>query len=171
MKVYVASNGDIFVDLEREAYVGRSAEDVANLIRKAEDMIAAGDTVLCEARESNEVVNHISYYAGGEFIATADIHIFNQYSNMTRCFFIRRFSGRTGMRDEVESTLLKSGALVPIAKWAKDHGICAATARQRAIRGKLVTARKIGNAWFVEKLEPLIDHRCKAQMIETKNAE
>lgn len=52
---------------------------------------------------------------------------------------------------------------VTLKEWAAIHGIDAATARQRALRGAFQTARKIGNLWIIDKDEPLVDHRRKAE--------
>jgi hypothetical protein len=50
-----------------------------------------------------------------------------------------------------------------LKEWAERHGIDPATARQRALRGAFQTARKIGNLWIIDKDEPLVDHRRKAE--------
>jgi hypothetical protein len=53
------------------------------------------------------------------------------------------------------------GELISLGEWAKKRGIHPDTARQRAIRGALKTARKIGRNWVIDSDEPLIDHRYK----------
>ena len=53
------------------------------------------------------------------------------------------------------------GKLISLGEWAKKNGIHPDTARQRAIRGALKTARKIGRNWVIDSDEPLIDHRYK----------
>ena len=50
---------------------------------------------------------------------------------------------------------------ISLAEYAEIHGIDPATARQRAIRGAFITARKIGRNWVIDRNEPLIDHRQK----------
>ena len=51
--------------------------------------------------------------------------------------------------------------LISLGEWARKNGICHATARQRAIRGSIKTAKKIGRNWVVEDYEVLVDHRRK----------
>ena len=50
---------------------------------------------------------------------------------------------------------------ITLKEWAEKNGITPDTARQRANRGVLQTAKKIGNLWIIDKDEPLIDHRRK----------
>jgi len=52
---------------------------------------------------------------------------------------------------------------ITLKEWAERHGIDPATARQRALRGAFQTAKKIGNLWIIDKDEPLVDHRRKAE--------
>lgn len=51
--------------------------------------------------------------------------------------------------------------LISLGEWARKNGISHATARQRAIRGSIKTAKKIGRNWVVEDYEVLVDHRRK----------
>ncbi|WP_155522643.1 hypothetical protein [Anaerosacchariphilus polymeriproducens] len=53
--------------------------------------------------------------------------------------------------------------LIPLADYARMHGITTATARQRAARGSFKTARKMGRDWVIDKNEPYIDNRKKEQ--------
>lgn len=50
-------------------------------------------------------------------------------------------------------------ALISLGEWADKQGIARATARQKAIRGSLKTAKKIGRNWVIEEDEPNIDNR------------
>lgn len=52
--------------------------------------------------------------------------------------------------------------LVTLKRWAEEHGISPATARQNAGRGKYETAQKLGRDWFIDKDEPNIDRRVKS---------
>lgn len=51
--------------------------------------------------------------------------------------------------------------MIPLGEWAKINGIDPATARQRAERGALRTAQKIGRNWVISSEEELIDYRKK----------
>lgn len=53
--------------------------------------------------------------------------------------------------------------IITLKEWAERHGIDPATARQRALRGAFKTARKLGSQWIIDKDEPLVDHRRKAE--------
>lgn len=53
--------------------------------------------------------------------------------------------------------------IITLKEWAEKHGIDPATARQRALRGAFKTARKLGSQWIIDKDEPLVDHRRKAE--------
>ena len=57
-------------------------------------------------------------------------------------------------------------SLISLGEWARKNGITHATARQRAIRGSLKTARKIGRNWVVEDNEALVDHRRKKEELK-----
>lgn len=50
-------------------------------------------------------------------------------------------------------------ALVPIAEYAKAHGLDPATVRQKALRGGWKTAVKLGRNWFIDPDEPHTDRR------------
>ncbi len=58
--------------------------------------------------------------------------------------------------------------LIPLKKWAASHGISAATARQKALRGGFATARKIGRDWFISASEANPDHRSDRMNMEAK---
>lgn len=49
--------------------------------------------------------------------------------------------------------------LVSLAEYAELNHISPDTVRQRALRGRYQTARKIGRNWVIDKNEPHIDHR------------
>lgn len=49
--------------------------------------------------------------------------------------------------------------LITLKEWAIQNGIAPATARQKAGRGALKTARKVGRDWMISRYEPNIDHR------------
>lgn len=51
--------------------------------------------------------------------------------------------------------------LISLVEWAEREGIDPATARQKAGRGMLKTARKIGKSWVIEKGEINMDNRIK----------
>lgn len=53
------------------------------------------------------------------------------------------------------------GNLISLGEWAKKNGITPDTARQKALRGKYETARKIGRNWVIDENEPNIDNRKK----------
>lgn len=53
------------------------------------------------------------------------------------------------------------GKLIPLKQWAINHGITPDTARQRANRGALETAVKMGRDWVIDEDEELVDHRRK----------
>lgn len=52
--------------------------------------------------------------------------------------------------------------LIPLKEWARLNGISPATARQKAGRGALKTARKVGRDWMIHKNEPNLDHRYRS---------
>ncbi|MFM1602017.1 hypothetical protein ABGF26_02565 [Helcococcus ovis] len=56
-------------------------------------------------------------------------------------------------------------AKITLKEWAKREGITDATARQKAIRGSLKTAEKIGKQWFIEKSELNMDNRMKDENV------
>lgn len=49
--------------------------------------------------------------------------------------------------------------MIPLTKWAEKQGISSATARQKAARGNLKTAVRVGYQWFVNANEKNIDAR------------
>ncbi len=51
--------------------------------------------------------------------------------------------------------------LIPLKDWAARNGISAATARQKALRGGLKTARKIGRDWMISAAELNPDNRMR----------
>ena len=51
--------------------------------------------------------------------------------------------------------------LIPLKDWAQQNGISPATARQKAGRGSLRTARKIGRDWMVSRREVNPDNRTR----------
>ena len=53
------------------------------------------------------------------------------------------------------------GRNIPLAEWAHKNGLDESYARQKARRGSLKTAHKIGRDWFINELEPNIDNRKK----------
>lgn len=61
---------------------------------------------------------------------------------------------------------LQNGAenMIPLKDWAIANGISPATARQKAGRGALRTAHKVGRDWMISRFEPNIDHRSKDRL-------
>lgn len=51
--------------------------------------------------------------------------------------------------------------IITLKEWAEREGITDATARQKALRGSLKTAEKIGKQWFINPKEKNIDKRFK----------
>lgn len=51
--------------------------------------------------------------------------------------------------------------LISLADWARREGIDPATARQKALRGTLKTARRIGRDWLIDESETNLDNRRK----------
>ena len=51
--------------------------------------------------------------------------------------------------------------MIPLKEWARLNGISAATARQKAGRGGLKTARKVGRDWMIDRNEANPDNRTK----------
>lgn len=51
--------------------------------------------------------------------------------------------------------------MIPLKDWAIRNGITPATARQKAIRGTLRTARKVGRDWMISASEVNVDHRAR----------
>ena len=51
--------------------------------------------------------------------------------------------------------------LIPLKDWAEQNGLSPATARQKAGRGALKTARKVGRDWMISRYERNVDHRYK----------
>lgn len=51
--------------------------------------------------------------------------------------------------------------LIPLKDWAIRESIDPATARQKALRGALQTAVKLGRDWMIDDAEKNIDHRYK----------
>lgn len=62
---------------------------------------------------------------------------------------------------QIPPAALPSDDLIPLKEWAIRNGIAPATARQKAGRGALKTARKVGRDWMISRYEPNIDHRSK----------
>ncbi len=51
---------------------------------------------------------------------------------------------------------------IPLAQYAKQHGIDGSVARRRASSGDYKTAEKMGRDWFIDADEPHIDKRIKS---------
>lgn len=51
--------------------------------------------------------------------------------------------------------------VITLAEWARRRGILPDSARQKAQRGKLETAYKVGSTWLISASEPNLDHRKK----------
>lgn len=66
-----------------------------------------------------------------------------------------------GVEQSVTDIIHKSemDELIPLATWAHMHGLDESYARQKARRGCLVTARKIGRDWFISAEEQNFDNR------------
>ena len=56
---------------------------------------------------------------------------------------------------------MEQGKDISLVEWAEKNNIDPATARQKAIRGKLKTARKIGRNWVINEFEENTDNRKK----------
>lgn len=54
---------------------------------------------------------------------------------------------------------MEQGKDIPLKEWAAKHGLDESYARQKARRGSLKTAHKVGRDWFISELEPNIDNR------------
>ena len=52
-------------------------------------------------------------------------------------------------------------ALISLVEWAHRNGIDPSTARHKAIKGNLKTARKIGRNWLIDDTEKHTDLRKK----------
>ena len=51
--------------------------------------------------------------------------------------------------------------LISLREWAINQGIAPDTARKRANRGALKTARRVGRDWVIDKHEKFVDKRMK----------
>ncbi len=58
---------------------------------------------------------------------------------------------------------MEQGRDIPLAEWAHKHGLDESYARQKARRGSLKTAHKVGRDWFINELEENIDNRRKTK--------
>lgn len=56
---------------------------------------------------------------------------------------------------------MEQGKDIPLAEWAHKHGLSESYARQKARRGSLKTAHKVGRDWFINELEDNLDNRRK----------
>lgn len=56
---------------------------------------------------------------------------------------------------------MEQGKDIPLAEWARKWGLDESYARQKARRGSLRTAHKIGRDWFISELEENRDNRRK----------
>lgn len=54
---------------------------------------------------------------------------------------------------------MERGADIPLGEWARRNGLDESYARQKARRGSLKTAHKIGRDWFISELEMNCDNR------------
>lgn len=54
---------------------------------------------------------------------------------------------------------MEQGKDIPLREWAAKHGLDESYARQKARRGSLKTAHKVGRDWFISELEPNTDNR------------
>lgn len=54
---------------------------------------------------------------------------------------------------------MEQGKDIPLREWAAKHGLDESYARQKARRGSLKTAHKVGRDWFISELEPNLDNR------------
>lgn len=61
--------------------------------------------------------------------------------------------------------------LITLKEWAKRNGISPATARQKAGRGALKTARKIGRDWMISASEKNPDHRLRIGAVQNMEIE
>lgn len=56
---------------------------------------------------------------------------------------------------------MEMGKEIPLREWARNNGLDESYARQKARRGSLRTAHKIGRDWFINELETNTDNRRK----------
>lgn len=63
--------------------------------------------------------------------------------------------------DKMEVSINNVGKEIPLAEWAKKNNITPDTARQKAGRGALKTARKVGRDWVINEAEENTDGRRK----------
>lgn len=61
--------------------------------------------------------------------------------------------------------------LITLKEWAKRNGISPATARQKAGRGALKTARKVGRDWMISASEKNPDHRLRIGTVQNLELE
>ena len=54
------------------------------------------------------------------------------------------------------------GKLISLAEYAQKHGIAPVTLRQKACRGNIEGAVKIGRNWCIDEDAEYIDHRVKS---------
>lgn len=65
------------------------------------------------------------------------------------------------LEEETGGRFVIGSDTIPLAEWAKNNGLDESYARQKARRGSLKTARKIGRDWFVNESEENTDNRKK----------
>lgn len=164
-RVYVASNGDIFVAYDADSeFTEQPQEDVARVIAEARRMLEAGLGLFANAKvsKSDIVPQHVSYYSlDGEFIATAGMHVMNNYDPSSRWFYLRRLSAETENEVIYDKMRIAMGSLIPLKEWAIMNGIAPDNARQRANRGTLKTAKKVGRDWVIDRNEEPVIRRNK----------
>lgn len=74
----------------------------------------------------------------------------------------RELYWQNGQKTHSEVTLeMEQGKDIPLGMWARKHGLDESYARQKARRGSLKTAHKVGRDWFVSELEDNVDNRYK----------
>ena len=56
---------------------------------------------------------------------------------------------------------MEMGKDIPLREWARNNKLDESYARQKARRGSLKTAHKIGRDWFINELEMNVDNRRK----------
>lgn len=56
---------------------------------------------------------------------------------------------------------MEMGKEIPLREWARNNGLDESYARQKARRGSLKTAHKVGRDWFISELEINTDNRRK----------
>lgn len=113
VNIYKADNGDLFVQHNGSELENASREMFESNLENMINEFGKENIVECKMVESEKFFSHINYYTqDGQFIATAGIHITDEYKACSDFVFLKRKSLKKKLEAMYKRTLKNCGVQV-----------------------------------------------------------